>query len=723
MTHPPKKILLFILLLFIFSYKGETMKINVLKPEFDGDYLIFRVKTLDNISDSIYIAGTFNNWADNKNGVIENTNYAMEKIENNLYEKKVKIAPGSYKFKVAVGTYWMSPDGFEKDSGDNAVIHISENQKLSNKPVIIKKAHQSFYDIPFANGFSPAKFNTVKQMADSFKNHIYSNIDEKHASVEIIRSIDFSVKPKTGSLQKLSESKIESAGYKNGTGIVKVIFKIKDNKLITAYYFSSMLRTYNNIQILIENVKELDITPVIQWNNDINPKQLNETQWNTDIGNINVNFIKEKKYYLLSINHINEKTSKITPEEILEAEKKYWKEWHKKTKKIKGLTNQEEELYYQSLAILKMAQCREKGKPSGQILASLPPGMWNICWIRDAAYAMNGLIMANHFEETKKALEFFINADCGKYIKYIVDNEEVGLKIPYQISTCRYFGNGVEESDGGDDPNIELDGFGLFLWTLENYTDASNDIDFIKTNWKIISEKIADVLVANIDQKHRVIRKDSSIWERHIRNNGRENGSKKFTYTNITAIRGLLAAAKLAEKIGLSEKKIKYSNVAADLTAGFFEYQIDKKTNIIKDSVERQEIETFIDGSVVEAINFGIVSEKSDEAKNTISAFNKYIKIKNRPLGYFRNLDGTHYDKQEWVVIDLRIAASLIKMGKHTEAKKIINWVTSQSAKNFNIIAELYNEHTANYEGAVPMCGFGPGAYILAINEYYKKMD
>ena len=55
------------------------------------------------------------------------------------------------------------------------------------------------------------------------------------------------------------------------------------------------------------------------------------------------------------------------------------------------------------------------------------------------------------------------------------------------------------------------------------------------------------------------------------------------------------------------------------------------------------------------------------------------------------------------------------------EAKQLIDWVTSYSKYNFNFIAELYNDNDENYGGAVPMVGYGAGAYILTINNYYNK--
>ena len=61
----------------------------------------------------------------------------------------------------------------------------------------------------------------------------------------------------------------------------------------------------------------------------------------------------------------------------------------------------------------------------------------------------------------------------------------------------RYYGFGVEETDfNAFGPNLEFDGFGLFLWALANYEDLTGDTSISTENWPLISTKIADVLVA-----------------------------------------------------------------------------------------------------------------------------------------------------------------------------------------------------------------------------------
>ncbi len=685
----------------------RPMKIlKAVEPTMERGEVVFRIEVSN--ARNVFLAGTFNDWAHNRGGFVDDPAFAMARIGDTLYEKRMRMAPGPQKFKFVINNnQWFAPPGYEKDGDGNIVIYVSADQKISRKPEVIRDPHRSFYELPFSNGFSSAKFNRTTKTVDSFKNHIYSNWNEQVRSENLVRTVDVWITDTNGTRRRLSDLNLESAEYLNGTGIVKAVFSLKDHAF-TAYYFCSFLKDHNNLTAVVSLPKDggyrLSHAVELAVKKDV---WMNEKQ---DTG-----------YYRLVVDHFPGDTklpAGLTgepPQQTLQNEISYWNEWRRLTRYPPDLSPDRKALYDQSLAVLKMGQCREPGKSHGQILASLPPGMWNICWIRDAAYAVNGLILANHLQESKEAIEFFLNADCGKYASFKVDGREVGVGMPYQISVCRYFGSGEEESDGGDDPNIELDGFGLFLWILDSYVEQSGDTPLLNQYWNIVSGKIADVLVHSVDPEVQLIRKESSIWERHIRDNGRENGARYYTYSTITAIHGLAAARRMAGRTGDLKAAEKYKRAGESLTGGFFKHQIDSEKKVIKNSKERTDIGTYLDAAVIEAINFGVVDPGSDYAVNTIRAFDEFLPFKTRDNGYFRNLDGTHYDRQEWIVIDLRIAAALKKMNQRDRAEKLIQWVVDQSKLNDNLIAELYNEDTANYEGAVPMCGFGPGAYIASL--------
>jgi GH15 family glucan-1,4-alpha-glucosidase len=152
------------------------------------------------------------------------------------------------------------------------------------------------------------------------------------------------------------------------------------------------------------------------------------------------------------------------------------------------------------------------------------------------------------------------------------------------------------------------------------------------------------------------------------------------------------------------------------------------------------------DASVIELVNLGVVRPDSALAKGTLRGLMDNLAMDNGSPGFLRNDDGTGtsnpypwYDDQEWVVIDLRMASAMAAMGDAlgdpvltANAETLVDWITAQARANADLIGELLSDgvytaeddhdHThlgtdAGYEaqGSVPMCGFGPGAYILAL--------
>src|SRR5271165_4998929 len=163
-----------------------------------------------------------------------------------------------------------------------------------------------------------------------------------------------------------------------------------------------------------------------------------------------------------------------------------WQAWT--TPPPSGASAIEAAVDLQAQVVLRMGQVQETGSGQGQILASVAPGQWNISWVRDMAYAVVGLVRSGHFAEAKAAIAFQLGAQVGGYESYV--------GAPYQISVVRYYGNGTEWSDSNaDGPNIEFDGFGLFLWELDAYVAGTGDTASLATWWPLVKSKVADVLV------------------------------------------------------------------------------------------------------------------------------------------------------------------------------------------------------------------------------------
>ncbi len=587
-----------------------------------------------------------------------------------------------------------------------------------------------------SNGFGAAVFSTVKKKIVGFLPSIYKKYDEKSPETPyLLRSLDYKITINDKSFF-ISQSQLKSVNYIPGTGIIKASFS-HEIANVNIYIFSSFklnspnfifkLEISPNEKGIIEITRSIGYSgkePISAYDNDLG-QYINFLNY----GNLNFYFKEVAKkdiefslYDIVVLGKDFEESSKLIKYYMneffdpLTEELNFWENWHREGKYPKNLTKDYLDLYKQSLAFIKMGQVREKGKGYGQILASLPTGVWNIAWVRDGIYSIISLIKSGHFKEAKEGLEFFLNADSGYYKSYKIGDIDYGVGTDYKISVCRYYGCGKEESDdNGQGPNIELDGFGMFLWAFSEYVKASKDTEFFNKYWEIVDKYVVYPLILNIDTNLGVIRPESGPWERHLKDNGYD-GAKRFTYTTIMAIKGLNEVNELLKAM----KKESINDIAKSieiLKNGLLNNLVDKDKNILVGSYEHFKLKgypKYLDGSVVEAINFELIPKEI--SKNTLEAIEKELKLDNRE-GYIRNLDGGWYDSQEWVIINLRTASAYKKLANTSKANKIVERIITKALNNFYMIPELLENKTESYKGAIPMLGFGAGALVIYLSE------
>ena len=362
-----------------------------------------------------------------------------------------------------------------------------------------------------------------------------------------------------------------------------------------------------------------------------------------------------------------------------------------------------------------------KHRGSGAVLASLPPGEWTYAWIRDGSYAVAAMAALGMHDAARAGLAYYLDAEAGRFKDW--DELAAYAMPPYQISLVRYHGFGVEETDFNEfGPNLEFDGFGLFLWALRGYEVASGDVEFAAGRWSEIGEKVGDVLVALVDPETGLLRADSSIWETHW--SGRE---RRWAYTNITAARGLCDAAVIAERVGDGERAAAYRAAGEGLRAAIATQLTDGDGAIAANREELAIGEGYWDAAVLDAIAMGLFDPTGKIAAATLAGLDLHLRVDAGP-GWSRNDDrwdhanvadlspwGGEYDSAEWVVTDLRGAVALRMSGETDRSAALIDWVTAQTAMNYGMVAETYDEVAGTYKFNAPMLGFGAGALTLAL--------
>ncbi len=602
---------------------------------------------------------------------------------------------------IAIRVYDMGQEGGIHE-GPIGIAREFDKMALLN---VRREPYQSFYYLTASNGYGAAVINTQSGLIEHFFESIYKMQDPETETRDLLGNVDarFTI---DGTEYSLRNTQPESGYYVEQSGIIRLTY---DNGLLLTIFSPLSV----DLPVIIVNAHADTGHQLDSFSLEYDyPEAVADLQWAVYDYEQEDQLLESRTIIYVHDSKVQDLEDVIIEDDIVDTELQLWEKLHEQVAIPEELTYSEQRLYKQSISVLTMGQSRETGRANGQIIASLPPGMWNITWVRDGAYAIAAMAQAGLHKQARKGLSFYLNADVGYYKEYVhTDGIDYGIGNPYQISVCRYFGDGTEESDSnGDGPNIELDGFGLFLWALHEYVKASNDTEFLEKHWDTIQSKIADVIVTSRDETG-LIRADSGPWERHL-------PGKRFAYTSIVNWYGLHAVADLAGQLEKFSEAAHYREVADSLQEAILEHLIDDN-NVIKSNFETGNPGEYhyYDASVVEAINFGLIEPDSEIATSTIDTLRSVLTMEHRPYGYHRVNNGDWYDHQEWIFINLRMVAALSKMNQRNDAEDLLRWVVEQSAHNYYLIAELYDEYSAAYEGAVPMVGFGAGAYILALYE------
>jgi GH15 family glucan-1,4-alpha-glucosidase len=610
-----------------------------------------------------------------------------------------------------------------------------------------KQLAQSYFKLTTSNGLIVAVYNTSENRIDYAYPHIFAQYDSGKY-----------VHPFIGNVLLKSRELPKNTIYLENTHVIQSAFRD-----FTISYFASFLRHDKVFYIVARGdrqvLEDLSFTAETGEGNAVsgitlleNPledlpvkisgKTLSGTYLSHYKGDV------YEKYFLYSFTdalHTDEAiidkaiaSLKNDDVSLLDAEVNYMKNVFSSCIIPSGISMKERNAVEQSVSILKMAQVSDYEIfpfSHGQVLASLRPGLWHIAWVRDGSYAIQAMTRLGMYTEARKALEFMLKAPSGQYKHYIYkDGKDYGVGVDYQVSLTRYFGNGREESDYNEfGPNIEFDDFGLFLIAYCDYVNRSKDSAFYLQWNKLVTTKVANATIHIIDNNS-LIREDSGPWEHHL------EMPRQYTFTSGVCARGLEMFAQLQKQYRLPSTV--YEAGAMKLKRGILTRMLCENTHF-KGNVNNQlkSDKEYFDAGTFEIFTNGLMNDKKLFLSH-MKEYDKVLRIQGERPGYIR-LQGTDpYENQEWVFIDLRIASAYLRFGEKEEAAKLLNYITEQASVNNNTIPEMISnklqmdkvapqnmtwniwcncirDKDDQYIGTIPMVGYGSGAYILALYDYY----
>jgi hypothetical protein len=400
---------------------------------------------------------------------------------------------------------------------------------------------------------------------------------------------------------------------------------------------------------------------------------------------------------------------------------------------VRFASEAERHLWRQSETMLRIAQSREPnraaspGRPArygnGLIVAALPD-TYSTPWVRDMAWATVALARMGHQAEARAALLAYFNARPTGVMRAQVNNAD------YQISVARYWGDGAEEpfftQEGST--NIEFDDWGEVLWALGEYARKYDDPALLRaaTHRGPLYDSARDFIVAPLLANTepfaggRIVAADTSIWEE------KQKDAKHFAFSTAMAIVGLREFAEVAAKAGDDPARRNALTQAALLQRGF-------DAAFIRDGKLRGTLEpgikNHIDGALLPIINFGLVRDTA-VIRDTLGRM-ELLKVAS---GGYRRVRGTYtdpsifeywYEQEEFLFVDFHWAELQRRLGNPVAADAMLGRITAKAAADHNIIPEMYVAvpcalfpgKVGDPTGAMPMVGYGAGAYVLHLTD------
>ncbi len=501
------------------------------------------------------------------------------------------------------------------------------------------------------------------------------------------------------------------AEYLEGTGIIRIDYKA--HHLDIHSYIWAPMTINNKVLIFLYHILDAshwDLKPsnVRPWFDGLTPQFEKVGIMQRDGEGFWVGLAVVYKPGILpeTLEQLQNELSGAKPKLLLEAEQRWWRHWHDAGAIPTSIYGAKYKMLMQSLTFIKMAQCREPGPGYGQIVNNLSPYHDSAPITRDMAFSILALSRTGHFAEAKTALSFILTSRAGFFRAGQYHDETWGAKSPYLISLASYTGMGYERAAiSNKAPVLYFDSFGLFLWAMTDYIKKSSDLTFASTHWPNIQKFVITPLLNAIDETG-LVQKDSGWRNAAI-------PGEHFCYTSMSAFKGLNSAAVLAYSIHQDERAVLYTKKAAELRSTILTKLTVGKSLLLAQSLEVKKFPFVLDGSVVDAINWEIVSPFWKTASSISKALDVFLSG-NQTAGlysqYYKNSKELD-DKNPFIT--LRAVTAFYKMKETKKADQILEYLVRTAEKNARMIPASLSYEEELYAGPYPVIGTGAAAIIL----------
>ncbi len=374
-------------------------------------------------------------------------------------------------------------------------------------------------------------------------------------------------------------------------------------------------------------------------------------------------------------------------------------------------------LYNRSIQIIKAGQYE-----TGAYIASPNFPTYHYCWLRDGSFIAHAMDQAGEFASAEAFYRWVGHTiqKHGNKVEEIKQHLESGLPIGKDdVLHTRYTFDGEEVTIDSAWGNFQIDGYGTWLWALEEHVRLSG-------NTALLNDLIEPIQIT--------LRYLDLAWQLPNYDCWEEHPEYLHLYSLATVYAGFNSMASWQEKGLIPENGIFFSKKAAQIKEFILNYAVmDGK--MVKHVWPARNAEppkpipqSGVDASLIGmAIPYRVLALDDLLVRKTIQSIETDLL---RPGGgVYRYKVDVYYGGGEWILLTAWLGWYYVQIGKIDKAKKLIAWIESQASTE-GFLPEQVNDFALSPKHYEPwLKKWGPVAspllwshamYIILINEINK---
>ncbi len=303
---------------------------------------------------------------------------------------------------------------------------------------------------------------------------------------------------------------------------------------------------------------------------------------------------------------------------------------------------------------------------SGAYIASPNFPNYQYCWFRDGAFIAYAMDLVGEHKSAAHFHAWVANIVHSRrpLIKNAVSKGRKGTPLSAEdMLNTRYALDGKPAEE--DWPNFQLDGFGTWLWALNEHQRLTGGD--IPANWLEAARLVAQYLVA--------------LWRLPCYDCWEESPEEQHTYTLASIYGGLRAYSSLSStNLDLALEEI----LARIMSEGMVDDHFTKSLG-----------STGLDANLLGlALPYELVEPGDPRMLATVSALE--FELRTPGGGLRRYVTDTYYGGGDWILLTAWLGWYYAKIGQRTKAEEALRWVEGQADADGQLPEQVHSSFTSS---------------------------